>query len=154
MRNWIAAIFLMLAAAGAGAAVARPTSADPQLEARVQKLAEELRCLVCQNQNLADSHAELAIDLKNQVREMLKQGKSDREVIDYMVQRYGDFVLYRPPVKMTTLLLWGGPFVLFAGGLGVLFVNLRRRRAFAAAPLSAAEHDAALHLLEEKKEEA
>ena len=154
MRNWIAAIFLMLAAVGAGAAEALPASADPVLEARVQKLAEELRCLVCQNQNLADSHAELAIDLKNQVREMLKQGKSEKEVADYMVQRYGDFVLYRPPVKMTTLLLWGGPFVLFAGGLGVLFFNLRRRRSIAAAPLSAAEHDAAVHLLAEKKEPA
>ncbi|MBI2305933.1 MAG: cytochrome c-type biogenesis protein CcmH [Rhodocyclales bacterium] len=143
----------MLATA-VGAAEALPASADPVLEARVQKLAEELRCLVCQNQNLADSHAELAIDLKNQVREMLQAGKSEKEVVDYMVQRYGDFVLYRPPVKMTTLLLWGGPFVLFAGGLGVLFINLRRRRNVAAVPLSAAEHDAALRLLEEKKEGA
>ncbi|MFC5302962.1 cytochrome c-type biogenesis protein [Azospira restricta] len=154
MRNWFAAIFLTLAAAGVGAAEAVPAAADPVLEARVQKLAEELRCLVCQNQNLADSHAELAIDLKNQVREMLKQGKSDKEIADYMVQRYGDFVLYRPPVKTTTLLLWGGPFVLFAGGLGVLFFNLRRRRNVGAAPLSQAEHAAALRLLEEKKEGA
>ncbi|NJD25969.1 MAG: cytochrome c-type biogenesis protein CcmH [Betaproteobacteria bacterium] len=107
---------------------AAPVAEDPALEARVTKIAEELRCLVCQNQNIADSHAELAIDLKNQVREMLKKGMSDKEIIDFMVSRYGDFVLYRPPVKGTTWLLWFGPFVLLAGGLGFLFMRLRRRQ--------------------------
>jgi cytochrome c-type biogenesis protein CcmH len=107
---------------------AAPVVEDPVLEARVTKIAEELRCLVCQNQNIADSHAELAVDLKNQVREMLKKGMSDKDVIDFMVNRYGDFVLYRPPVKGTTWLLWFGPFVLLAGGLGFLFMRLRRRQ--------------------------
>lgn len=91
-------------------------------------LAEELRCLVCQNQTIADSHAELAIDLKNQVREKLAQGMSEKEVVDYMVQRYGDFVLYRPPVKSTTWLLWFGPFMLLIGGIGFLGWKLINRR--------------------------
>jgi cytochrome c-type biogenesis protein CcmH len=87
----------------------------------------ELRCLVCQNQTIADSHADLAVDLRNQVRDMLRQGKTDREIIDYMTARYGDFVLYRPPVKPTTMLLWFGPAVLLLGGLTTLVLVLRRR---------------------------
>jgi cytochrome c-type biogenesis protein CcmH len=105
----------------AGEAV--PISANPALEKRVTSLSEELRCLVCQNQTIADSHAELAVDLKNQIREKLGQGMSDKEVIDYMVQRYGDFVLYRPPVKNTTWLLWFGPFLLLFGG--IIFLGLK-----------------------------
>ena len=91
-------------------------------------LSGELRCLVCQNQTIADSNAELAIDLKNQVREKLGQGMSDKDVIDYMVQRYGDFVLYRPPVKTITWLLWFGPFLLLVGGIFILLLKLSRRR--------------------------
>jgi cytochrome c-type biogenesis protein CcmH len=83
---------------------------------------------VCQNQTIADSNADLAIDLRKQVREQLSQGKSEQEILDYMVQRYGDFVRYRPPVKMQTLVLWMGPFVLLAGGLFALLRFLRRRR--------------------------
>jgi cytochrome c-type biogenesis protein CcmH len=98
------------------------------LEKRVMALSEELRCLVCQNQTIAESHAELAIDLRNQVREQLAAGRSEQQVTDYMVQRYGDFVLYRPPVKRLTWLLWGGPFGLLAAGLALLFVRLRGRR--------------------------
>jgi cytochrome c-type biogenesis protein CcmH len=124
-----------------------PLSEDPVLEARVLALAEVLRCLVCQNQNLADSHADLAIDLKNQVRDMLRQGKSEKEVIDYLVQRYGDFVLYRPPVKATTGLLWGGPFILLLAGLAGLFINLKRRRQQSAEPLSEADRTVAAQLL-------
>ncbi len=124
---------------------AAPTTADPVLEERVNKLSEELRCLVCQNQSLADSHAELAIDLKNQVRDMLKQGMSDKQITDFLVQRYGDFVLYRPPVKSTTWLLWGGPFVLLIAALAVFFVKLRRRPL--SEPLTAEEHAAATSLL-------
>lgn len=124
---------------------AAPAAADPVLEARVNKLAEELRCLVCQNQSIADSHAELAIDLKNQVREMLKQGMSDKQVIDFLVQRYGDFVLYRPPVKTTTWLLWAGPFLLLVAALVAFFIKLRRRPT--SAPLTAAEHTDAEALL-------
>jgi cytochrome c-type biogenesis protein CcmH len=106
---------------------AQPAAANPALEKRVMALAEELRCLVCQNQTIADSHAELAIDLKNQVREKLAQGMSDKAVVDYMVQRYGDFVLYRPPVKTTTWLLWFGPFLLLIGGIVFLGLKLSRR---------------------------
>jgi len=107
--------------------VAKPVAADPALEQRVTNLTQELRCLVCQNQTIADSHAELAIDLKNQVREKLAQGQSDQDIIDYMVQRYGDFVVYRPPLKGTTLLLWFGPILLIVCGMGVLAWRLRRR---------------------------
>lgn len=99
------------------------SSNDLVLEKRVHKLTEELRCLVCQNQTIADSHAGLAIDLKNQVREKVVQGASDQEILDYMVQRYGDFVLYRPPVKQTTWLLWFGPFLLML--LGLLFLTMK-----------------------------
>jgi cytochrome c-type biogenesis protein CcmH len=106
---------------------AKPVAADPVLEQRVHAITEELRCLVCQNQTIADSHADLAIDLKNQVREKLVQGMSDKDIIDYMVQRYGDFVLYRPPVKSTTWLLWFGPFLLLIGGLAFLGWKLSRR---------------------------
>jgi cytochrome c-type biogenesis protein CcmH len=107
---------------------AQPLSDDPALDVRVMKLAAELRCLVCQNQSLADSHAELAIDLKNQVREQMRAGKSDTEIRAYLVARYGDFVLYNPPLKPATWLLWVGPFVLMAAGAAGLAVYLRRRR--------------------------
>lgn len=123
-----------------------PVAEDSVLEGRVQKLSEELRCLVCQNQTLADSHAELAIDLKNQVREMLRKGMSDQLVIDFMVQRYGDFVLYNPPVKQTTWLLWIGPFLLLALGVGALFLKLRQRNA-SAPRLSAEQRAEASRLL-------
>src|ERR1700704_3651099 len=107
---------------------------DVALEQRVQRLSEELRCLVCQNQSLADSHADLAIDLKNQVREKFRQGASEAEVITFMTERYGDFVLYRPPVKATTWLLWFGPGLLMVAGLIALFLRLRRRATIAAEP--------------------
>lgn len=120
----------------------------PAVDARVQKLSEELRCLVCQNQSLADSNADLAVDLKNQVREQIIQGASDRQVIDFMTARYGDFVLYRPPLKATTLLLWFGPGLLLIGGLIALFMRLRRRTEGAAEPvLTDAERARAAALL-------
>lgn len=109
------------------AADAPTVAADPALEKRVMAVSEELRCLVCQNQTIADSHAELAVDLRNQVREMLQKGMSEREIKDYMVNRYGDFVLYRPELKSNTWLLWIGPFVLLVAGLSLLIVKLRRR---------------------------
>ena len=101
---------------------------DPELEAKVNDIAHELRCLVCQNQTIADSHAPLAVDLKNQVREMVKKGATRDDVVDYMVQRYGDFVRYRPPVKPTTYLLWVGPFLLMIAGLVLLGINLKKRK--------------------------
>jgi cytochrome c-type biogenesis protein CcmH len=114
-------------ASAVAAAPAQPLTADPELEARVMKISAELRCLVCQNQTIADSNAGLALDLRNQVREMLRQGKTDKDVLAYMTARYGDFVLYRPPMKDTTALLWLGPVLLFAGGVLVLVLVLRRR---------------------------
>jgi cytochrome c-type biogenesis protein CcmH len=100
---------------------------DPRLEERVSALSNELRCLVCQNQTLADSNAPLAVDLRNTIREQLAKGASEREVVDFMTARYGDFVLYRPPLKATTLLLWLGPFVLLVGGALVFIRRVRKR---------------------------
>ena len=102
--------------------------AEADIEQRARHLSEELRCLVCQNQTLADSHAQLAVDLKKQLREQLAQGATDEQVRDYMVQRYGDFVLYRPPLKAMTWALWFGPLAMLLAGLGVLFGKLRRQR--------------------------
>jgi len=99
-----------------------------ETENRIRNLEDKLRCLVCQNQTLADSSAELAGDLRRQVREQVKAGRSDEQIIDYLVQRYGDFVLYDPPFKASTLLLWIGPFVLLAAAALVLVATLRRRR--------------------------
>jgi len=145
-KRWIAAFLLLLIPAmGAFAGEAAPVAADVALEKRVMALAEELRCLVCQNQTIADSNAGLAIDLKNQVREKLAAGMSEREIIDYMVARYGDFVLYRPPVKTVTVLLWFGPPLLLALGLWILLVTVRRRRT--AQPLTADEQARAQALL-------
>ncbi len=101
---------------------------DPALRERLKKLEEELRCLVCQNQTLADSSAPLAEDLRREVRELAAQGKNDEQIKEFLVQRYGDFVLYKPPVKETTWLLWFGPFILLAGGLATWYLVLRRRR--------------------------
>jgi len=120
---------------------------DPGLDKRVAALAVELRCLVCQNQTLADSNAPLAVDLRNQIREQLKQGASEQDVIDFMVARYGDFVLYKPPFKASTLALWLGPFVLLALGVWALLRQIARRRV-PAPELSAAERDRAARLLE------
>ena len=97
-------------------------------ETRIRQLEEKLRCLVCQNQSLADSNAELAGDLRKQVRDQVAAGRSDDEIIGYLVQRYGDFVLYEPPFKATTALLWVGPFLLLAAAAGFLIVAVRRRR--------------------------
>jgi len=121
---WACALLLCIAAHAKDAA---PAAADPEIEARMQRITVELRCLVCQNQTLADSNAGLAEDLRNEVRSMLREGKSEREIIQYMTDRYGDFVLYRPPVKGTTLLLWFGPGVLLVVGIAVLVLVLRRR---------------------------
>jgi cytochrome c-type biogenesis protein CcmH len=107
---------------------AKDLAADPVLEKRMIGLAENLRCLVCQNESLASSHAELAEDLRREVREQMSQGKNDQEIIDYLVARYGDFVLYKPPVKSYTVLLWFGPFALLLIGVGVLLYQLRKRR--------------------------
>jgi cytochrome c-type biogenesis protein CcmH len=110
-------------------------------EARIRQLEEKLRCLVCQNQSLADSGAELAGDLRRQVREQVAAGKTDEQVIDYLVQRYGDFVRYDPPFKATTALLWVGPFLLLAAGAGLLVIVVRRRRNAPEEPALAPEEE-------------
>ena len=138
---------LLLLSASALADTAKPASEDPALEKRVLSLSSELRCLVCQNQTLSDSNAPLAVDLRNQVRDQLKSGKSEGDVRDFMVARYGDFVLYRPPFKASTALLWGGPFLLLLLGAVVLARRLRRQPE-PPAELSPADRERAAQLLE------
>lgn len=148
----IALLFLMQTV-NASAQDARPMENNAAVEVQVQRLSEELRCLVCQNQTLADSHAELAQDLKQEIRTMATKGMSDQAIVDYLVARYGDFVRYRPPLKSTTLLLWLGPFAfMLAGGIS-LFITLRRREKLATdAPLNEDEARKVSELLEIDKE--
>ena len=130
------------------AQTAQPTTSDPVSNKRAVALSEELRCLVCQNQSIADSNAELAVDLRRQIREQIAQGRSDQEIVDYMVERYGDFVLYRPPLKATTLVLWMGPPLLFFLGLWLLLLYLRQRRShIEVQPLSTEDRARAAALL-------
>lgn len=128
------------------AAEAQPVAEDPALERRLQVLAKELRCLVCQNESLAASRADLAVDLRRQIREQIREGRSDREIMDYMVARYGDFVRYRPPLKGTTLLLWFGPALLLVAGMTTLVLYLRRR--------GSRVHDATLSAEEQARADA
>ena len=122
---------------------------DPQLDERVRVFSQQLGCLVCQNETLADSQAMLAIDLKQQIREQMKAGKSDQEILAYLTARYGDFVLYRPPVKRSTYLLWFGPFVLLVAGLYLLFRYIKsRREQIQETPLSKEDHRRAVELLQ------
>ncbi|MEQ1591270.1 MAG: cytochrome c-type biogenesis protein [Thiobacillaceae bacterium] len=134
LRKFVFSLLLAATLAPAYAKEAALVAADPVAEARLMKLSSELRCLVCQNQTIADSNAELAVDLRNEIREKIQAGMSDAAIKDFMVARYGDFVLYRPPVKGTTLVLWIGPFLLLAVGGIVLIFNLRRRRQSVAEP--------------------
>ncbi len=120
---------------------AKPIADDPELEKRVMNLSQELRCLVCQNETLADSRADLAVDLRREIREQMKAGKSDKEIIAFLTARYGDFVLYRPPVRPITYLLWFGPFVLMVIGFGVLYRYLKQRRESLSIPEAAARID-------------
>ena len=149
VRRVLAALAVLFVLTTAAAREAPSAAPDPALERRVMDLATELRCLVCQNQTIADSNAALAVDLRNQIRELLRGGSSEREVIDYMVARYGDFVLYRPPFKATTALLWLGPLLLLAAGLALLYRTLSRRPRNEEPPLSAEEHQRAQALLDE-----
>jgi cytochrome c-type biogenesis protein CcmH len=137
---------LALAQAPAPKPVPAPLE-DPALDKRVAGLAHELRCLVCQNQSLAESNAPLAVDLRNQIREQLAGGASEKDVRDFMVARYGDFVLYNPPLKASTIALWVGPFVLLAAGLALLWRRIARRRA-PEPRLTEAERRRAAQLLE------
>jgi len=141
-------IALVALAPLAHAADAVPTEKDAVAASRAVKLAEQLRCLVCQNQTIAESNAELAQDLRKQVREQIAAGKTDSEIIEFMTSRYGDFVLYRPPLKATTVLLWAGPALLLVAGFVVLAGVLRKRRAVEEPPpLTDEEHERAARLL-------
>jgi len=132
---------------------AAPLAEDEAVEARLIGISEEMRCLVCQNESLAGSHADLAKDLRREIRGLIKQGKTDQEVMAFMVSRYGDFVRYRPPVNPVTWLLWFGPFLLLAVGIVALVAYLRRRgKHVAETPLSEAEHQRAQALLNDKGE--
>ncbi len=147
--KWVMLIILCVSGS-AWAGEARPLTDDPVAEARLKHLAVELRCLVCQNQTLADSNAPLAEDLRREVREMIAKNMSDPEIIEFLVSRYGDFVLYRPPLKATTTLLWVGPFVLMAIGVTALVITLRRRsRTVAEVSVTDEEHRRVEQLLAE-----
>jgi len=152
MRRWLAILafafaFAAFAMPAAHAREAAPLADDQAVEQRLVGIAEELRCLVCQNESLAGSRAPLAEDLRRQIRELIRAGKTDPEILDYLVSRYGDFVRYRPPMKPTTWLLWLGPFVLLAAGLATLVTHLRRRNGPAPGPLSDDDRSRAIALL-------
>jgi cytochrome c-type biogenesis protein CcmH len=133
---------------------AAPLAQDEAVEKRLVEISSELRCLVCQNESLSGSHAELANDLRREIRTLIRAGKSDGEIMDFMVSRYGDFVRYRPPLKATTLLLWFGPALLLVGGVGALLLYLRRRnKAIDETPLSAEERRQAERLLKLEDEQ-
>ncbi len=155
MKSWrglmVALCFALTTFAHAGEAT--PVGDDPVIQARMMRLAAVLRCLVCQNQTIADSHADLALDLRRQITEMMQQGKSDDEVMSFMVQRYGDFVLYRPPVKTTTVLLWFGPAALVLLG-GLAFYRAARQRNLSSVedePLTPEQQQLADRLLREEE---
>ena len=131
---------------------AAPLAQDEVTEKRLVAIASELRCLVCQNESLSGSNAELANDLRREIRTLIRDGKSDNEIMDFMVSRYGDFVRYRPPLKGSTLLLWFGPAILFVGALSALLLYLRRRnRALPDTPLNAEQQRQADNLLHSKE---
>jgi len=149
MRTLLSCLLLILSLS-VHANEAALNAEDPAIEARLVKMAEDLRCLVCQNESLAASNAELAQDLRREVREQMKAGKSDQEVIAYLTERYGDFVLYRPPFKPVTYLLWLGPLLFLGIGAGFWYTAMKKRRAPRKAPLDEKQIAAAAQLLKEK----
>jgi cytochrome c-type biogenesis protein CcmH len=154
-KRLFACAMLLLCSPFAGAAEATPVGQNPVIERRMMTLAQELRCLVCQNQTLADSQADLAADLRQEIRELMLKGQTDEQIKKYLVARYGDFVLYRPPLKPTTWLLWFGPALLMVVGLSSLYaVLLRRRRLVDADPLNEVQQQRAQTLLSEDESQA
>lgn len=121
-------LLIFIVSSSAWSKEAIPVAEDPEIEKRMLALTMDLRCLVCQNESIADSRADFSNDIRREIRTQIKANKSDQEIIQFLVDRYGDFVLYNPPVKPTTILLWFGPVALFVVGLGSLVVYLRRRR--------------------------
>ena len=153
MRKLLAVLMLGLLPLAVHAGEAKPLAKDPAVEKRMVALAQNLRCLVCQNESLAASQADLAKDLREEVREKIKQGMTDKQITDYLVARYGDFVLYDPPMKRSTVLLWFGPFALLLVGIGVLFYQLRkRRRVIPETELTADAHQRAAALLNDQED--
>ncbi len=130
--------------------IAQPLLNDAMVETRLRELSKELRCVVCQNEALSDSPADLAESMRQEIRDLMRSGKSDQEVIDFLTARYGDFVLFRPPFKPLTYLLWIGPFVFLGFGVVVWVVALRARRTFKSTPVSREQIAAAARLLEDK----
>ena len=154
MKRWLIILLLASGAFVAQAKEAAPLAADELTEKRMVAISDELRCLVCQNESLSGSHAELANDLRREIRTLIKDGKSDGEILDFMVARYGDFVRYRPPVKGTTLLLWFGPAALLVIALFGLIRHLRRRNNdISDAPLNSEEQSQADALLQTKEKQ-
>lgn len=150
MKMLLAVLAALCLAQPSLAKEAAPLAEDPAVEQRMVNITEELRCLVCQNESLAGSQADLAKDLREEVRGLIKSGKSDEEVKDFLVSRYGDFVLYRPQVKPVTYVLWAGPFILLLVGIVVLVSFLRKRSKQAGdAPLSEADRQRAEALLKD-----
>ena len=152
MKRAIAAMLLATVSAAAWGQASEVAKPDPVVEQRLKGLAEELRCLVCQNQTIADSNAPLALDLRNQIRAQVAQGRTDDQIRAYMVERYGDFVLYKPPLKASTLVLWLGPLALLTLGAGIFWTVVARRRPKQTAPGPAPGRRAEIEaLLEERK---
>lgn len=150
MKTFLFSLLLVLSLpARAGEAI--PVGEDPAIEQRMVNLATDLRCLVCQNESLAGSHAELAEDLRKEIRVQMKAGKNDKEVIEYLTERYGDFVLYRPPFKPVTYLLWLGPLLFLGIGGTVWFLALKKRRTLKDIPVDDKQLAAAAKLLEDNK---
>lgn len=151
LKYWLGIIWVLIVASTASyAGEAVPLAEDPVVEQRLIAISEELRCLVCQNESLAGSRADLALDLRREIRTLIKAGKTDAEIMDFMVSRYGDFVRYRPPVKPITWMLWFGPFLLLIGALVGLARMVRRSQSSAAAPaLDPAQREKAQALLQD-----
>jgi cytochrome c-type biogenesis protein CcmH len=156
MKYFVAQCLLIASfALGVSAQEAKPLAEDPELEKRLTNLGKELRCLVCQNETLADSQADLAQDLRAQIREQMKAGKSDKEIVRYLTDRYGQFVLYRPLVTPTTYLLWFGPFIFLLGGLAILYRYVKHRRELIAeSPLSDEQRRRVEEILKEREKTA
>ncbi len=152
-KRLLSGILLLILMLSAQAAIVAFKFSDPAKEARFRKFGEELRCLVCQNESLADSNAELALDLRRVLYKMIQNNATDKEIISFMVDRYGDFVLYKPPVKPTTWLLWFGPFILVAVGLFILVRVIRKTRKQPDTELTAEEQKQLDSLLKNEKEE-
>lgn len=149
MNRWLIAVVLSVGALNVHAKEAEYVGGDLEMYERVMHVSGELRCLVCQGQSLADSNADFAVDMRTQIQELMESGMSNREVVDFMVQRYGDYVRYRPPFTATTALLWFGPLLLLGIGVATLFFNVSRRKVqIDEQPLSEEDHRRAMELLE------